>query len=55
MIMQAGREVVPGETSQAQKKKVEDLQKAEAVSRRKMKDYQSKKKGARRSSRGGDD
>ncbi len=48
LLVQAGRDTVPGETSPEQKKRVEGLQKAEAASRRKSKEYQSKKKGARR-------
>ncbi|KAM3422256.1 hypothetical protein BST61_g2618 [Cercospora zeina] len=55
LIVQAGRETVPGETSPEQMKRVEQLQKAEAGARRKLKEYQSKKKSARRSGRGGDD
>ncbi|KAF2214455.1 hypothetical protein CERZMDRAFT_37911 [Cercospora zeae-maydis SCOH1-5] len=55
LIMQAGRETVPGETSPEQMKRVDQLQKAEAAARRKMKDHQSKKKSARRGGRGGDD
>ena len=39
---------VPGETSEATAKRVEGLQKAEKAHRRKAKEYQSKKKGARR-------
>lgn len=48
LIIQAGRETVPGETTPEQTKRVEQLQKAEAAGRRKMKEFQSKKKGARR-------
>lgn len=55
LIMQAGRDVVPGETSPEQRKRVEGLQKAEAASRRKLKEHQSKKKGARRGAGKGDD
>ena len=55
LIVQAGRDAVPGETSPEQRKRVEDLQKAEAASRRRLKDHQSKKKGARRSGGKGDD
>lgn len=54
LIVAAGREVVPGETSEEQRKKVEGLQKAEAASRRKMKEKQSAKKSARRGSKGDD-
>jgi peptidyl-tRNA hydrolase ICT1 len=43
---------VPNETSTEQVQRVEDLQKSEKVHRRKMKEFQSKKKSARR---GGDD
>lgn len=55
LIQLAGRENVPGETSQEQIKRVEELQKAEAVGRRKMKEFQSKKKSARRGGGRGDD
>jgi len=48
LIVQAGQENVPGETSTEQMQRVSMLQKAEAAQRRKMKDYQSKKKSARR-------
>lgn len=48
LIVQAGKETVPGETSPEQVKRVEQLLKAEAAGRRKMKEYQSKKKSARR-------
>ncbi|OQO01563.1 hypothetical protein B0A48_12599 [Cryoendolithus antarcticus] len=50
-----GRDVVPGETSVEQREKVVRLQKAEAVGRRKMKEFQGKKKAARRGAQGGDD
>ena len=56
LIVQAGRQTVPGETSPEQTKRVEALQKAEAAGRRKMKEFHSKKKSARRGGgRGGDD
>ncbi|KAF2768510.1 hypothetical protein EJ03DRAFT_328171 [Teratosphaeria nubilosa] len=55
LIVEAGRAAVPGETSQGQKERVEMLQKAEAAGRRRMKEFQSKKKSARRGGRGGDD
>ncbi|KAK3117136.1 hypothetical protein LTR53_001793 [Teratosphaeriaceae sp. CCFEE 6253] len=56
LISQAGREAVPGETSVEQTKRVEMLQKAEAAGRRRMKEFQSKKKSTRRSGGGrGDD
>ena len=55
LILQAGREAVPGETSPEQVKRVEDLQKAERVQRRKMKEFQSKKKTSRRGGGGRDD
>lgn len=55
MIVQAGRDTVPGETTPEQIKRVEQLQKAEAASRRKMKEFQSKKKGARRGGGRGDE
>lgn len=55
LIVQAGRENVPGETSPEQMKRVEQLQKAEAAGRRKMKEFQSKKKSARRGGGRGDD
>lgn len=48
LITEAGKQAVPGETSPEQTKRVEGLQKAEAAGRRKMKEYQSKKKAARR-------
>ncbi|KAK4549044.1 hypothetical protein LTR36_007500 [Oleoguttula mirabilis] len=53
LIAEAGRKAVPGETSKEQVLRVEQLQKAEAVGRRKMKEFQSKKKGARRGGGGG--
>jgi peptidyl-tRNA hydrolase ICT1 len=52
LILEAGRQAVPNETSVEQVKRIEDLQKSEKVYRRKMKEFQSKKKSARR---GGDD
>lgn len=55
LIVQAGRETVPGETTPEQNKRVEQLQKAEAAGRRKMKEFQSKKKGARRGGGRGDE
>lgn len=53
--MQAGRQVIPGETSAETVQRVENLQKAEKVQRRKAKEHQSKKKGARRGGGGRDD
>lgn len=53
-ILAAGREVVPGETSEEQREKVENLQKAEAAGRRRLKERQSQKKSARRGSKGDD-
>ncbi|EME77867.1 uncharacterized protein MYCFIDRAFT_33694 [Pseudocercospora fijiensis CIRAD86] len=55
LIVQAGRDNVPGETSKEQVERVEKLQKAEAAGRRKMKEFQSKKKSARRGAGRGDD
>ena len=55
LIEQAGRDAVPGETSAEQVKRVEQLQKAEAAGKRRMKEFQSKKKSARRSGAKGDD
>ncbi|KAK5126238.1 hypothetical protein LTR85_010473 [Meristemomyces frigidus] len=55
LITEAGRKAVPGETSAEQMQRVEQLQKAEAVGRRKMKEFQSKKKSARRGGGRGDD
>lgn len=52
LIVDAGRQAVPNETSVEQVKRVDDLQKSEKAHRRKMKEFQSKKKSARR---GGDD
>jgi peptidyl-tRNA hydrolase ICT1 len=49
VIVQAGRDTVPGETTPEQSQRVERLQKAEAASRKKLKQYQSSKKSARRS------
>ncbi|KAF2481793.1 peptidyl-tRNA hydrolase domain-containing protein [Neohortaea acidophila] len=54
LIVQAGRDAVPGETSAEQSKRVEQLKKAEAATRRKHKEYQSKKKSARRDGGRGD-
>ncbi|KAK3702836.1 hypothetical protein LTR37_014820 [Vermiconidia calcicola] len=48
LIVEAVRAAVPGETSAETTKRVEDLQKAEKLHRRKAKEYQSKKKSARR-------
>ncbi|KAK4973321.1 hypothetical protein LTR66_011183 [Elasticomyces elasticus] len=48
LIMQAGKDAVPGETSEKQMKRVENLQKAENEGRLKMKKMHSSKKGARR-------
>ena len=53
LILDAGRQAVPNETSTEQIKRVQELQKSEKVHRRKMKEIQSKKKSARRS--GGND
>ncbi|TKA63609.1 hypothetical protein B0A55_11635 [Friedmanniomyces simplex] len=53
LITEAGRDAVPGETSAEQSKRVEILQKAEAAGRRRMKEFQSKKKSARRGVGGG--
>lgn len=55
LIVHAGRETVPSETTPEQTKRVEQLQKAEAAGRRKMKEFQSKKKGARRGGGRGDE
>ena len=55
LVVQAGRDVIPGETSPEQRKRVEGLQKAEAASRRRSKEFQSKKKSARRGGGKGDD
>ena len=55
LIVDAGRQGVPGETSAEQLERVEKLQKAEAVGRRKIKEHLSKKKSARRSGGRGDD
>ncbi|SMY28682.1 unnamed protein product [Zymoseptoria tritici ST99CH_1A5] len=48
LIVQAGRETVPGETSPEQVKRVEMLQKKEAQGRRRLKEKLSGKKSARR-------
>ena len=53
LILDAGRQAVPNETSTEQINRVLELQKSEKVHRRKMKEFQSKKKSARRS--GGND
>ena len=55
LIIEAGKEAVPGETSPEQVKRVEGLQKAEKVQRRKLKEFQSKKKSSRRGGGGRDD
>jgi peptidyl-tRNA hydrolase ICT1 len=49
VIAQAGNDTVPGETSPEQSERVAKLQKAEAAGRKKLKQYQSSKKSARRS------
>nr|POE64833.1 hypothetical protein CFP56_69525 [Quercus suber] len=54
MITTAGHEVIPNETSPEQLERVKSLQKAEAAGRRKMKEFQSSKKNARRSGGRGD-
>ncbi|KAF2723452.1 hypothetical protein K431DRAFT_219806 [Polychaeton citri CBS 116435] len=51
LIEEAGRKTVPGETSPEQLKRVEELQKAEAIGRRRIKEFQSQKKTARRGRR----
>ena len=55
LLIHAGRETVPGETTLEQTKRVERLQKAEAAGRKRLKEAQSKKKTARRGSGRGDD
>lgn len=49
LIIQVGRDVVPGETSQAQSDRVVRLQKTENEARLRLKKRQSDKKSARRS------
>jgi peptidyl-tRNA hydrolase ICT1 len=48
VIIRAGDEAVPGETSAEQSQRVVKLQKAEAAGRKKLKQYLSSKKSARR-------
>lgn len=48
LVREAGQESVPGETSVEQLQRVEQLQKAEAAYRRRIKEFQSKKKASRR-------
>lgn len=48
VITQAADDAIPGETSVEQSQRVVKLQKAEAAGRKKMKQYQSSKKSARR-------
>jgi peptidyl-tRNA hydrolase ICT1 len=55
LIQELGHETVPNETKPGQAERVERLAKAEAAGRRKMKERQSAKKSARRSSGRGDD
>ena len=55
MIQELGQDTVPNETKPGQAERIEKLAKAEAVGRRKMKERQSSKKAARRSSGRGDD
>lgn len=56
LVVLAGQQKVPSETSPEQFKRVENLQKAEAAGRRRMKEFQSTKKSARRGGGGrGDD
>ncbi|PSK38498.1 hypothetical protein B9Z65_6051 [Elsinoe australis] len=50
LIVQAGREAVPGETSEAQKSRVKNLQKSANEGRLKTKKFKSEKKSSRRSS-----
>ena len=52
LIIEAGRMAVPGETAAGQSERVEMLQKTEAAGRRRLKEYVSKKKSARRGTGG---
>lgn len=54
LLLEAGKESVPNETAAGQKERVERLQKAEAAGRRRLKEAVSRKKAARRGSRGDD-
>lgn len=55
LIVQAGKAHVPAETSPEQLTRIEALQKAEAAGRRKMKEFRSNKKSARRGGGRGDE
>ena len=55
VILDAGRNAVPGETSVQTKKRVEGFKEAEKVRRRREKEYRSDKKAGRRSGGRGDD
>ena len=55
VIMEAGREAVPGETTVEQSQRVEVLKAREKAGTRRMKEFQSKKKSARRGGGGGRD
>ena len=48
LLIEAGRDAVPGETSREQAERVKGLEKADKARTRRMKEERSKKKGARR-------
>ncbi|KAK5129891.1 hypothetical protein LTR08_002727 [Meristemomyces frigidus] len=53
VLVQAGQAAVPGETSEAQSRRVVGLQRKEAAGRRRLKEFVSGKKSARRGGGGG--
>ncbi|KAK3677241.1 hypothetical protein LTR78_002779 [Recurvomyces mirabilis] len=55
VILEAGREAVPGETTVEQSQRVEVLKSKEKAGTRRMKEFQSKKKSARRGGGGRDE
>lgn len=55
LIIDAGRDVLPGETSAEQVRRVQGLEKADKARTRRMKEFQSKKKTARRGGGGSSD
>ena len=55
LIVDAGREVIPGETSVDQARKVQGFEKADKARTRRMKEFQSKKKTARKGGGGSSD
>lgn len=55
LLVEAGQDAVPGETSREQVERVRGLEKADKARTRRMKEERSKKKGARRGGGGSSD